>query len=171
MLIKGVHPIDLEDPLSGEIKVIEHNHFGYDYLSWTRPWGAVPAVSGLRHVVYDDWFQDPPLRVSDCSWWQKSSARLCRNQSRSHTDISSDECTSWRLLRVCRRAAWVTSPPQRASCGSGLWGALQLVSVSATWFLAEWTDSCWQEKASSCLQNSLWGLRKWTWKSYKWQNV
>lgn len=27
-----------------------------------------------------------------------------------------------------------------------LWGALQLVSASDTWFLAEWTDSCWSTR-------------------------
>lgn len=113
----------------------------------------------LGYVTYDDYFQGLYI-VSNCSWWQKSSAWLCRNQSRSLTDINLDECTSWSLLRVCRWAAWVTSPPQWASCGSGLWGALQLVSMCTTWFLAEWTDSCWQEKASSCLQNSWWGWRK-----------
>lgn len=120
---------------------------------------AMVAFSGLWYVAYDDYFKGLYI-VSNCSWWQKSSAWLCRNQSRCLTDINLDECTSWSLLRVCRRAAWVTSPPQRASCGSGLWGALQLVSMCTTWFLAEWTDSCWQEKASSCLQNSWWGSRK-----------
>lgn len=43
-------------------------------------------------------------------------------------------------------SCWVTSPAQRASCGSGLWGALQLVSASTAWFLAEWTGSCWQTR-------------------------
>lgn len=132
--------------------------FNSDYLSRAWPWGAVVAFSGLWYGTYG-YFQGLYI-VSNCSWWQKSSAWLCRNQSRSLTDINLDECTSWSLLRVCRRAAWVTSPPQRASCGSRLWGALQLVSMCTTWFLADWTDSCWQEKASSCLQNSWWRSRK-----------
>lgn len=67
MVIKEVHPIDLEN-LSGELKE-EHpgdwtQPFGYNYLSWTWPWGAVPAGSGLRHVTYDNWIQAQPLYVS-----------------------------------------------------------------------------------------------------------
>lgn len=121
--------------------------FGYNYPSWTWPWGAVITFSWLRLVTDDDWFQGQLLYiVSNCSWWQKSSALLCRNQSHGLKDISLDECTSWSLLRVRRWAAWVTSPAQWASCGSSLLGALQLVSTSTTWFLAEWTDSCWQTR-------------------------
>lgn len=61
--------------------------FDYDYLSWARPWGAVGASSGLLYVNFVDYFQGLYI-VSNCSWWQKSSAWLCRNQSHSLTDIT-----------------------------------------------------------------------------------
>lgn len=139
--------------------------FGYNYPCWTWPWGAVITFLAETHHWW--WLVSGSGIVHcNCSWWQKSLALLCRNQSQGLTDISLDECTSWSLLQMCRWAVWVISPPQRASCVSSLWGALQLVSASTTWFLAEWTDSCWQARRQvvCTFLDRAQGNQRWTYK-------
>lgn len=138
----------LSDELRGpEVELIQV--FAADNLATITPAGrdleVQSSLLAATHHNDDDWFQGQVLDTN-CSWWHKCSAPLCRNQSHGLIDISLDECTSWSLFEMWRWAVWVISPPQQASCGSGLWGALQLVSASTTWFLAEWTDSCWQAR-------------------------
>lgn len=118
---------------------------------WILPFMVTRSLNGgcCRHfllAVTHRWQQWPPVGLMLSHWIYDSAEEVLCFTLRGNPSLGALQPSRVHLLQMYRRAVSDIRPSLQASCGTRPLGTLQLVSASDTWFLAEWTDSCWSTR-------------------------